>query len=432
MVTDTERVAESEATMTVTNDAPLPGMTCRFCGHRADFVFVDLGVSPLCETFLTADELNRMEPFYPLRVNVCPQCFLVQLGEYVSPADIFTEYAYFSSFSTSWVEHVRAYTEMVRRRLQLTENSFVIEIASNDGYLLQHFKAAGVPVLGIEPTGNTAEAAVARGVPTEVSFFNAATATDLAARGVAADLMVANNVLAHVPDIGDFVAGFPRVLKPEGVLTFEFPHLLNLIELVQFDTIYHEHYSYLSLLAVERVLRANGLRPFDVELLSTHGGSLRLFVAHEAASHAETQALRDLRAREAAAGLDRLDTYGGFAPRAAEVRRRFLAFLDQAKKEGKSVAAYGAAAKGNTFLNYAGVGAGDIVSVFDANPHKQDHFLPGSHLPILAPEKVAEVQPDYLLILPWNLKDEIMGQVGFIRRWGGKFVTASPEVRILP
>jgi SAM-dependent methyltransferase len=304
-----------------------------------------------------------------------------------------------------------------------------VEIASNDGYLLQHFVTLGVPVLGIEPAANTAEAARARGVPTEVAFFSAETGRALAASGLQADLMAANNVLAHVPDIGDFVAGFRPVLKPQGVLTFEFPHLLNLIEQVQFDTIYHEHYSYLSLLAVERVLRANGLRPFDVELLTTHGGSLRLFCAHEAADHQETQALRDLRGREAAAGLDRVETYAGFAPRVEAVKRGFLDFLRRAKAKGKTVAAYGAAAKGNTFLNHAGVTAGEIVCAFDASPAKQGRFLPGSHVPILGPDKVAEVRPDYVLILPWNLREEIMGQLDLVRGWHGQFVTASPDVR---
>jgi hypothetical protein len=288
----------------------------------------------------------------------------------------------------------------------------------------------GVPVLGIEPAANTAEVARSIGVPTEVMFFNAANAKALAAGGVAADLIAANNVLAHVPDIGDFAAGFPHVLKPEGVLTFEFPHLLRLIELVQFDTIYHEHYSYLSALAVERVLASTGLKVFDVEQLPTHGGSLRLYCAHAASAHAETEALRALRDQEQAAGLDRIAGYEGFAPRVAAVRDGFLAFLGKAKAAGKTVAAYGAAAKGNTFLNYAGATSRDIVCAFDANPHKQGRFLPGSHVPILAPEMIPQVRPDYLLILPWNLKDEIMSQQACVRDWGGVFVTASPEVAI--
>ena len=389
-------------------------------------------MSPLCQAHVEASYLQTVEPFYPLHAYVCEACLLVQLEQFVSPETIFTEYAYFSSYSSSWVAHAKRYAEAMTKRFDLGPSSLVVEVASNDGYLLQHFKALGVPVLGVEPTANTAEAAIAIGVPTEVAFFNAATGKALAAKGVQADLMAGNNVLAHVPYIGDFVAGFPLVLKPQGVLTFEFPHLLKLIELVQFDTIYHEHFSYLSLVTVERVLRLNGLRPFDVELLPTHGGSLRLFCAHEASDHVETDALKELRAAEAAAGLDKLETYDGFTAKAEAVRDGFLAFLAKAKAAGKRVAAYGAAAKGNTFLNYAGVTAKDIVSVFDANPHKQDHYLPGSHVPILAPEKVADVQPDYLIILPWNLTDEIIGQMGFIRRWGAKFVTASPEVRIIP
>jgi SAM-dependent methyltransferase len=407
---------------------------CRFCRAPLTRTFLDLGNQPLANSYLTRAELESgTERAFPLHARVCGECFLVQVDDPVAAEAIFDSgYAYFSSYSASWVAHAKRYVEAMRARLDLGPQSLVVEIASNDGYLLQHFVAAGVPVLGIEPSANTAEAARAVGVPTEVAFFNAETGQALAARGVAADLMAANNVLAHVPDIGDFVAGFRHVLKPEGVLTFEFPHLLNLIELVQFDTIYHEHFSYLSLLAVERVLASQGLRAFDVERLPTHGGSLRLFCAHQASAHAETEALRRLRADEAAAGLNRIETYAGFAPRVEAVRDGFLAFLKAARAEGKTVAAYGAAAKGNTFLNYAGATTADLVCAFDANPHKQDRFLPGSHVPILAPEQVAEVRPDYLLILPWNLKDEIMGQMAHIRDWGGRFVTASPEVVVHP
>ena len=402
---------------------------CRFCRAPLTQDFVDLGLQPLANSYLTQAQLDAgNEGFYPLRTRVCGACFLVQADDPVAADAIFDDgYAYFSSYSESWVAHAKRYAEAMTARFGLGPQSLVIEVASNDGYLLQHFKAAGIPVLGIEPTGNTAEVAVAKGIPTEVSFFNDATGRNLAARGIAADLIAGNNVLAHVPDIGDFVAGFPHVLTPQGVLTFEFPHLLNLIEKVQFDTIYHEHFSYLSLLAVEKVLRSKGMRPFDVELLPTHGGSLRLFCCHEAASHPETQGLKDLRVREHSSGLDRLETYGGFTVRVEQVRKDFLAFLAQAKADGKRVAAYGAAAKGNTFLNYADVGTDDIVAAFDANPHKQDHYLPGSHVPIYAPAKVDEVRPDYLLILPWTLKDEIMGQMAGIRDWGGRFVTVVPE-----
>jgi SAM-dependent methyltransferase len=407
---------------------------CRFCKAPLVQTFLDLGEQPLANSNLTPQQAEAgSERTYPLHARVCGDCFLVQVGDPVAAEDIFDgEYAYFSSYSESWIAHARRYALTMTERLGLGATSLVVEIASNDGYLLQHFVELGVPVLGIEPAANTALAARAKGVPTEVAFFNAETGRALAARGVQADLMAANNVLAHVPDIGDFAGGFRHVLKPQGVVTFEFPHLLNLIEQAQFDTIYHEHYSYLSLLAVERVLRANGLRPFDVDLLATHGGSLRLFAAHEGAAHPQTQALRDLRAREAAAGLDRLETYADFAPRVEAIRRGFLGFIEQAKAEGKTVAAYGAAAKGNTFLNHAGVTAQDIVCAFDANPVKQGRLLPGSHVPILAPEMIAEVRPDYVLILPWNLKDEIMQQLTFVRDWGGLFVTAAPSVRVWP
>ncbi|MEO8113751.1 MAG: class I SAM-dependent methyltransferase [Phenylobacterium sp.] len=407
---------------------------CRFCRTPLVHTFVDLGLQPLANSYLTAGQLAAgAEPVYPLHARVCHACFLVQVDDAVPAEAIFDEgYAYFSSYSGSWVEHARRYAETMAERFGLGPESLVVEVASNDGYLLQHFLAMDIPVLGIEPTANTAEAARGRGVPTEVLFFNDETGRALAARGVRADLMAANNVLAHVPDIGGFVAGFRHVLKDEGVLTFEFPHLLNLIEKVQFDTIYHEHFSYLSLLAVEQVLQAHGLRAFDVDLLSTHGGSLRLYCAQAASGHSETDALRTLRAREAGAGLAEMATYGGFTPKVEAVRQAFRAFLATAKAEGKRIAAYGAAAKGNTFLNYAGATAGDISCVFDANPAKQGRFLPGSHVPILTPGAVAEVRPDYLLILPWNLKDEIMDQLAFIADWGGRFVTASPQTRILP
>lgn len=407
---------------------------CRFCGAPLTHTFLDLGRQPLANSNLTREQLEAgTEQAWPLHARVCDRCFLVQVDDAVPAEAIFdAEYAYFSSFSASWVAHAKRYAEAMAERFDLGPESLVVEVASNDGYLLQHFVAMDIPVLGVEPTANTAEAARARGVRTEVVFFNAQTAPELAARYGRADLMAANNVLAHVPRIGEFAAGFRHMLKDEGVLTFEFPHLLNLIEQVQFDTIYHEHFSYLSLLAVEQVLRANGLRPFDVELLPTHGGSLRLFVCHLASGHDETEALKGLRAREAAAGLDRIETYGGFTPRVEAVRDSFRAFLAKAKAEGKRIAAYGAAAKGNTFLNYCGATADDIVAAFDANPAKQDRFMPGSHIPVLAPDGVRQVRPDYVLILPWNLKDEIMGQLGYIREWGGRFVTASPETRILP
>ncbi|CAN7205215.1 class I SAM-dependent methyltransferase [Phenylobacterium sp. LjRoot219] len=406
---------------------------CRFCQTPLTHTFLDLGLQPLANSNLTAEQLEAgTERRYPLHARVCHACFLVQADDVVPAEAIFDQdYAYFSSFSSSWVAHAQRYAEAMADRLNLGPDSLVVEIASNDGYLLQHFVAMDVPVLGIEPTANTAEAARARGVPTEVIFFNEQTAVALAARGVRADLMAANNVLAHVPDISAFVAGFRHVLKDEGVLTFEFPHLLNLIELVQFDTIYHEHYSYLSLVAVEQVLQANGLRPFDVELLPTHGGSLRLFCCHVGSGRSETEALTALRAREAAAGLSRIETYLDFTPKVEAVRDSFTAFLARAKAEGKRIAAYGAAAKGNTFLNYCGATAEDIVAAFDANPAKQGRFTPGSHAPIFGPDQIRAVRPDYVLILPWNLKDEIMAQLAYIGEWGGRFVVASPRTEVV-
>jgi len=406
---------------------------CRFCKTPLVHTFLDLGRQPLANSYLTAEQLAAgTEAAYPLHVRVCQNCFLVQADDAVPPDAIFdADYAYFSSYSTSWVDHARRYAVAMAERFELGPEALVVEVASNDGYLLQHFVEMDIPVLGIEPTANTAQAAIARGVPTEVSFFGERTAQALAARGYEADLMAANNVLAHVPDIGDFVAGFRELLKDEGAVTFEFPHLLNLIEKVQFDTIYHEHFSYLSLLAVEQVLRANGLRPFDVERLSTHGGSLRLFCCHMGSGHEETDALVALREEEHAAGFDRIETYAGFAPRVEAVRDSFRAFLATEKAAGRKIAAYGAAAKGNTFLNYCAATPADIVAVFDASPAKQGRFLPGSHLPILAPDAVREIRPDDLLILPWNLKDEIMGQMAFIGDWGGRFVTASPETKVV-
>ncbi|MFN9711996.1 MAG: methyltransferase domain-containing protein [Alphaproteobacteria bacterium] len=406
---------------------------CRFCRAPLTRTFLDLGLQPLANSYLTPEQLAAgNEPVFPLHTKVCDACFLVQADHEVPADAIFDDsYAYFSSFSPGWVEHARRYAEAMTERFGLGPQSLVVEVASNDGYLLKHFLAKGIPLLGVEPTANTAEAARAIGVRTDVEFFNAETGRALAARGDMADLMAANNVLAHVPDLNEFVGGFQHVLKPEGVLTFEFPHLLNLIEKVQFDTIYHEHYSYLSLVAVEQVLMAHGLRPFDVELLPTHGGSLRLFCCHQTARHVETAALRTLRATEAAAGLDKAETYDGFSARVEAVRDSFQAFLKEARDDGKAIAAYGAAAKGNTFLNYCGTTAADIVEAYDANPAKQNRYLPGSHVPIRSPDAVRSSRPDYVLILPWNLKDEITRQLAFIGDWGGRFVIASPTTRVL-
>ncbi|MCJ2179355.1 class I SAM-dependent methyltransferase [Novosphingobium album (ex Hu et al. 2023)] len=406
---------------------------CRFCGAQAEQSFVDLGSTPLANSYLTEAQLSKPEPSYPLRAFVCPQCWLVQADSFVPPEDIFSHYAYFSSFSDGWVEHARRFTVMARERFGLDDTSQVIEVASNDGYLLKHFVAAGVPVLGIEPAANVAEAARAIGVPTEARFFGRETAQNLVARGLSADLVIGNNVLAHVPDINDFVGGFAAVLKPDGVVSVEFPHLLRLIEGVQFDTVYHEHFYYLSLLAVETVFGAHGLKVFDVEELPTHGGSLRILACRTASqAHATGPGLAKVRADEKAAGFDRPETYAAFQSKVAPVREGLLAFLDTAAREGKTVAAYGAAAKGNTLLNFCGVGADRIDYVVDRNPAKQGHFLPGSHLPIRPPETIAETRPDYVLILPWNIREEVMASMAEVRSWGGRFVVAVPELTVYP
>jgi len=406
-------------------------MMCRFCGERADHVFVDLGMSPLCESYLTAGQLNQMEPFYPLRVTVCPRCFLVQLAEYVSPESIFSEYAYFSSYSSSWVEHARVFTEVIRKRLALSDRSFVIELASNDGYLLQHFVQAGIPVLGIEPATNVAEAARARGVPTRCCFFGTDAARELAAKGEQADLLIGNNVLAQVPDLNDFVAGMKIAIKPTGVITMEFPHLMRLMEANQFDTIYHEHFSYFSLLTTERIFAAHGLTLFDVEEIPTHGGSLRIYARHaEDHSRPVEPAVDRLRSREELAGLNRLEAYSVFEEQVKETKRKLLEFLIDAKRDRKSIAGYGPPGKGNTLLNYCGIRTDLIDYTVDRNPYKHHKFLPGTHIPIFPPERIQETRPDYVLILPWNLKNEIIDQLSYIRHWGGKFVVPIPEVQV--
>ncbi|MCB2013675.1 MAG: class I SAM-dependent methyltransferase [Sphingobium sp.] len=407
--------------------------TCRFCDAPVTQPFVDLGSTPLANAYLTQAQLSEPEPRYPLRAFVCGECWLVQADSFVPPEDIFSHYAYFSSFSDSWVEHARRFTVMARERFGLDASSQVIEVASNDGYLLKHFVAAGVPVLGIEPAANVAEAARQVGVPTEARFFGRGTAQDLVGRGLSADLVIGNNVLAHVPDINDFVGGLAFVLKPDGVVSLEFPHLLRLIEGVQFDTVYHEHFYYLSLLAVETIFAAHGLRIFDVEELPTHGGSLRIMACRSTSSAHETGAgVAKVRADERAAGFDRIETYAAFQSRVVPVKTGLLAFLEQAAREGKSVAAYGAAAKGNTLLNFSGVNTDQIDYVVDRNPVKQGHYLPGSHLPVLPPERIMETRPDYLLILPWNIRDEVMASMAGIRQWGGRFVVAVPELTVLP
>jgi SAM-dependent methyltransferase len=405
---------------------------CRFCGALLTRSFADLGTTPLANSYLapTADAVAA-ERAFPLHVMVCDRCLLVQVEQAVPAEAVFAaDYAYLSSYSESWLAHCREYADVMITRLDLGSSSLVVEIASNDGYLLRFFRDRGIPVLGIEPAAHAAELARAQGIPTEVMFFNGATAPALAAQGVAADLMPANNVFAHVPDIGGFVAGFPKVLKPLGVISFEFPHLLNLIRGVQFDTIYHEHYSYLSLLVAERVLASAGLRAFGIEELPTHGGSLRLFACHNDAPFPEGPILAKVRADEATAGLDRPESYDGFAAKVAQVKAGFRAFLADAKASGKTVAAYGAAAKGNTFLNVCGATAADIAFVVDRNPQKQGKLLPGSHVPVRPPEALYEAKPDYVLILPWNLTAEIRTRHGAIDAWGGRFVTAVPEIRV--
>jgi hypothetical protein len=379
---------------------------------------------------VSEDKLNEMEPFYPLHVFVCEQCWLVQLHEYVSPAEIFTEYAYFSSYADSWVQHAKHYTEMIIERLGLTAKSFVVELASNDGYLLQHFVAKGIPVLGVEPAANVAEAARKKNVPTLVKFFGRSTASELVAERGKADLVLGNNVLAQVPDINDFVGGIKLLLASHGTVTIEFPHLMKLMQENQFDTIYHEHFFYFSLMSVERVFAAHGLTLFDVEELPTHGGSLRIYGRHaEDKTQPVTERYRELMNREKAAGFDRLDTYEQFGEKVKETKRKLLEFLIEAKRKRKTIAGYGAPGKGNTLLNYCGVRGDFIDFTVDRNTYKQGKYLPGTHIPIFAPEKLREAKPDYVLILPWNFKDEIMDQVSYIREWGGQFVVPIPEVR---
>ncbi len=405
---------------------------CRFCSTPLTTVVADLGSTPWSNSFLEpTEEAIARERSFPLKAMVCSECLLVQTTETVPADEIFTDgYAYLSSFSTSWLEHARRYAETMTERFGLGNASQVVEIASNDGYLLQYFVAKGVPVLGVEPAANAARIAEDRNVPTEVAFFGRETATALVNRGIRADLTAANNVLAHVPDIADFVGGFAILLKPDGVATFEFPHLLRLMEGVQFDTIYHEHYSYLSLAAVERIFANAGLKVFDVEELTTHGGSLRVFAQLASGAREATERLAAAREKEAAAGLMRMETYAAFDDRIAAVCKGFQEFLARAKAEGKTVAAYGAAAKGNTFLNVCGVKPGDIAFAVDRNDLKQGKLLPGTHVPVHAPAHLQVAKPDYLVILPWNLTTEIVADNASIRAWGGQFVVAIPELKI--
>ena len=407
--------------------------SCRFCQSVLRHTFVDLGMSPPCQSHVESHQLNDMERFYPLHVYVCQDCFLVQLETYVSPEDIFIEYAYFSSYSDTWLQHAQAYTDMIVKRLGLGRHSHVVEIASNDGYLLQYFVQRGILPLGVEPAANVAQAALAKGIPTVVTFFSTATAHKLCAEQGQADLIIGNNVLAQVPDLNDFVAGMQILLKPHGVITMEFPHLMRLIESNQFDTIYHEHFSYFSFTTVERVFGAYGLTLYDVEELSTHGGSLRIYARHVTdTAKVVTPRVTELKAREEAAGFTQLERYFSFTEQVKETKRKLLAFLINAKRAGKSIVGYGAPGKGNTLLNYCGIRTDFIDYTVDRNPYKQGKFTPGTHIPICHPDKIKETKPDYLLILPWNLKEEIMAQTTYIREWGGQFVVAIPEVTIYP
>lgn len=403
---------------------------CRFCGAKLTRSIVDLGKSPLANSLLETADLDRPEIFYPLRVFICERCHLVQLQQFAAPKNIFGHYLYFSSYSQIWQDHCRAYADAMTSRYALNASSLVIEIASNDGCLLQFFKQRGIPVLGIEPAANVAAVASENGIPTDVTFFGREVAARLAAAGKCADLIVANNVLAHVPDINDFVAGCEILLKPQGTATFEFPHLLNLISERQFDTIYHEHFSYFSLAVAEKIFARHGLQIFDVERLATHGGSLRIHVAHVDAKRGRTAKCDDTLSAERAAGLDRFELYEEFAEAVIDIKCALLEFLCEARRAGKTVAGYGAPAKASTLLNFCGVGPHLLPYTVDRSTHKQGRYLPGVQIPIYRPERILETRPDYVLILPWNIKDEVADQMQCIRAWGGRFVVAIPSLRV--
>jgi SAM-dependent methyltransferase len=408
-----------------------PVSACRACGGRLTVTMADLGLQPASNAFLDSTAAFQQEKRYPLRAKVCEICKLVQIDYDVAPQELFGNYVYFSSYSDDWLAHAKAYCEMARKRFALGPSSLVVELASNDGYLLKNFLGMGIPVLGIDPSDTVAAAAAKIGVPTLVEFFGEKIAGDLARQGRQADLIIGNNVLAHVPQLNDFVAGIALLLRDNGNITIEFPHLLELVKHVEFDTIYHEHFSYFSVYAIEQVFSRHGLRIYDVERLPTHGGSLRIFAAHAARTDLKDSAtLREVRAQESAAGLQDLGTYAKFSKRVEECRDSLLAFLAMAKREGKRIAAYGAAAKGNTLLNFCGVTPADIAFVADRNPHKQNKFLPGTHIPVVSPEELMQAKPDYVLILPWNLRDEIQQQLAGVRAWGGRFVTPVPLARI--
>ena len=407
------------------------GAHCRVCGDTLTQTFVDLGMSPLCESFLTREQLDQMEPYYPLHALVCGACFLVQLKEYVSPGEIFSEYAYFSSYSTSWVEHARTYCQMIQARLGLGPQSLVVELASNDGYLLQHFGPLGVPVLGIEPAANVAKVARDKGIPTVVDFFGTRLAEQMVREGRRADLIVGNNVLAQVPDINDFTAGMARLLASEGVITLEFPHLERLMADNQFDTIYHEHFSYFSLLAVDCLATRHGLKLIDVEEIPTHGGSLRVYLAHDRSARPVDARVTRLLERERRLGFDNLASYGAFADQVKATKRGLLSFLIEAKESGKRICGYGAPGKGNTLLNYCGIGTDFLDFTVDRSLYKQGRYTPGMHIPILPVDALDQARPDYVLILPWNIKDEIVRDMRRIAHWGGRFVVPIPRVTLI-
>ena len=407
-------------------------MNCRFCNSKLEHTFVDLVSTPASNSFLKKEELNEPESYFPLKVFVCNNCFLVQIDEYKKSDAIFNdEYVYFSSYSTSWLAHSKQYVEMMTTRFGLSESSQVIEIASNDGYLLQYFKEKQIPVLGIEPTANTAAIAEQKGIKSIIDFFGVRLATKLKNEGVTADVLLGNNVLAHVPDINDFVGGMGVILSPKGIITMEFPHLLQLITHKQFDTIYHEHFSYLSLQTVIKIFTAHGLTIFDVEEIPTHGGSLRIFAKNEADERPITENVRKVLNKEKAAGLDNINSYKDFQGKVNKIKNDITRFLIDANEQGKKVVGYGAAAKGNTLLNFAGIKSDLLEFVVDANPAKQGKYLPGTHIPVLAENDLKNAKPDYVLILPWNIKNEITAQLSYIKEWGGEFVVAIPQIEML-
>jgi len=407
------------------------GKCCRLCQTPLTKTFVDLGMSPLCESFLASDQTDRMEPYFPLHVLVCDKCFLVQLREYVNPESIFTEYAYFSSYSTSWVAHAKSYCHMIKARLGLGAESQVYEIASNDGYLLQHFLPLSIPVTGIEPAANVAEVARAKGVPTLVEFFGMDLASRLAGKGHHADLIIGNNVLAQVPDLNGFTAGMAHLLKPEGVITIEVPHLTRLIDENQFDTIYHEHFSYFSLTTMDQLAHRHGLRVFDIEELPTHGGSIRVYMCRQEAGHVTSPYVDKVRSEELVMGFNTIEAYLKFAPKVHATKRKLLSFLIDCKEQGKRVCGYGAPGKGNTLLNYCGIGVDFLDFTVDRNPYKHGRFTPGMHIPILPVSAIEDARPDYILILPWNLRDEIAAQLHYTSKWGCKLIVPIPEVYVI-